>query len=138
MKVNEALNWKELKFNKDEVTKKLDPYIPSANLHFFSNCKPEKIEEELTNYLKKEGMEYKTHKDKFKLKITHTGKYDDGGEGTPFAVHIIMRIYIQNDEQVCVEFQHAAGDKVQAQKFIKNYISDTLREYDDAVDACVA
>lgn len=120
-------------FNADDCPRPLEQYIPSALPHFFSNCKPEKIEEEFINYLKKENMECKKNeKKKFKLQFTHTGKYDDG---TVFAVQMCMRIYIHNKEQVCVEFQHVAGDKFQCQKFIKNYISNTLKDYDDAVDA---
>ena len=96
LKVAQALEIKEMLFNPEDCPRPLDQYIPSSLPHFFSNCKPEKIEEEFINYLKKENMECKKNeKKKFKLQFTHTGKYDDS---SVFAVQMCMRIYIHNKE----------------------------------------
>ena len=95
MKVQAALDIKEYLFDPENLAKPMDDYIPAALPHFFSNCKPEKIEEEFMNYLGKENMEYKAAAKKYKLKFTHSGKREDGKQ---FAVQMTMRIYKHSDK----------------------------------------
>lgn len=115
-------------FEPDSVSKKLDPYIPTTNPHFFSCYKPEIIESVFTEFLDKEKVEYKSNDSKFKLKLTHTGKNKEGDE---FEVQTQMRIYKHNEKQVAVEFQHCTGDKYQAQQLQKTYML-MLQQFDDS------
>lgn len=110
----------------NKPSKALEKYerVYDNNTEFFSTYNPDMIEEALVAYLTNDQVEFKSNKDKYKVKFTKRGT-DDFDNSIQDNVDICVKILQVNDNKVCVEFTKLSGRQTTFLKHYENFKNST-------------
>lgn len=121
----------------NKPSKNMDTYqkLFNHNTEFFSTYNPDMIEEAFVKCLRKEKIEPKVNKNKYKITFTKLGKDEMvTDEEIEDNVEICMRLlHAESEQKVCIEFTRLNGRKTTFFKLFENYKNDILKFANDTM-----